>query len=340
MAKLSVNEKVKEWISSGELQLQVAPQGVTKERVAQVLAKISRHTVDIQDAVFALLDDSPNWYPSARDTLSFSDGACTAFIGAHVAILQRGSDAKLDREGRDYWIKPLREVGAIEPCYLPAKKDKVLLEKGLKFYDGHPKAKSPNNAYRLSASFIGVLKAEESEWEEKLSNWINEDDMRIRLEKQAQAAEIIRKLTDSEHSLVIEAGSTHYAPNFLKGFEVIYIDDGDGERITDSEKSRLMEFGLEITNHDAMPDILLWNRSTDELWVYEAVTSDGEVDQHKFVQLQKFCERNNKSSIGFTTAYPTWKKAAERQKLTNNNLAINTYMWIVEDGSKQFKIEG
>jgi hypothetical protein len=30
-----------------------------------------------------------------------------------------------------------------------------------------------------------------------------------------------------------------------------------------------------------MPDVLLWNPGTNELWVIEAATSDGEVDAHK-----------------------------------------------------------
>ena len=86
-----------------------------------------------------------------------------------------------------------------------------------------------------------------------------------------------------------------------------------------------------------MPDVLLWNPDTDQLWVIEAVTSDGEVDLHKKNSLVAFTERHHKASIGFTTAYPTWKKAAERQgKL--KNLADDTWLWIQEDPSRNIYI--
>lgn len=32
----------------------------------------------------------------------------------YIGILQRGGYTKLDREGRDYWLKPLWEIGALE----------------------------------------------------------------------------------------------------------------------------------------------------------------------------------------------------------------------------------
>ena len=95
------------------------------------------------DAVFALLDTRPNWFSKAPSDSAFKDGATTAHVGAHIGILQRGQNTKLDREGRDYWLKPLWEIGAIE---------KVTLEtKSRQFIDGHVKAKSPNSAYRLAA---------------------------------------------------------------------------------------------------------------------------------------------------------------------------------------------
>jgi hypothetical protein len=84
-----------------------------------------------------------------------------------------------------------------------------------------------------------------------------------------------------------------------------------------------------------MPDVLLWNRSSDELWVIEAVTSDGEVDLHKLRQMTALAMRTGKAGIGFTTAYQTWKAAAARQA-RYKNLPPATYLWIMEDPTKHF----
>jgi hypothetical protein len=86
-----------------------------------------------------LLDDiNPSFFfEAAQKGLKFCDGASTAHIACHVGVLQRKS-TKLDREGRDYWLKPLWEIGALEKLYFdPDTGD---------FMPGHPVPKSPNSA--------------------------------------------------------------------------------------------------------------------------------------------------------------------------------------------------
>lgn len=338
--KRSVNEMIKADIAKGVLVCPVNPQGVNKERITYVLKQTGCYSDETRDVVFALLDECKNWYPNAPKGSKFSDGACTAHLGAHVAILQRKSDAKLDREGRDYWIKPLADLGIVEACYLPSSSDKALLEHGNKFYSGHLKAKSPNNAYRLAPSFVEILKSPTEKLDALLEGWTSEDAKRERLKHQAELAAQAKQLTDNSHSELIQACCRHYAPRFLPGYEVIYIDDGDGDRVTDEQRAALKKAGLTINIGDAMPDVLLWNREKDSLWVIEAVTSDGEVDNHKVRNMVKFSERHGKKEIGFTTAYVSWKKLGERQKATSNNLAVKTYFWIMEDASKNFFIGG
>ena len=127
-------------------------------------------------------------------------------------------------------------------------------------------------------------------------------------------------------------------PKFLPGFEVLYIDATDGQRVTPEQEQALQKAGITIQLGDSMPDILLWNQKTDKLWVVEAVTSDGEVDLHKVESLTRLAERSGKKDIGFTTAYMTWRDAAARQG-KHKNIAPGTYIWIREDGAKQFSVE-
>lgn len=279
------------------------------------------------DAIFALLDDeTPSFFSRAKTSMHFCDGASTQQIAEHIGALQRGG-TRLDREGRDYWIKPLRDIGAVEQVYLdPATGEFVL---------GHPVAKSPNSAYRLAATFRAILGAPEDQWQASLSDWIRADQVRVRLEQQARLAELARNAVDSRHRDLIEHCLNFYANEFLPGYEPIYVDDGDGDRITDSQQVALEGAGVSLGLGDAMPDVLLWNSVKDTLWVIEAVTSDGEVDLHKLRRLTELAERCGKRTIGFTTAYVTWKAAAARQSL-HKNLPPGTYLWIMEDPTKHF----
>ena len=305
-------------------------QGVTKERIRAVLQYLDLGAnADLVDCAFAMLDDETHsWFTTAPAGAKIADGASTAHLACHIGILQRGT-GKLDREGRDYWIKPLREVGGFEA---------ITLESG-EFIPGHVKAKSPNSCYRLEEALKAVLKAPEDAWRDMLAEWAREDVARERRAFQAEMAEAARKLIDSGHAQLIRASVENYAPRFLPGYKLLYVDDADGDRISDAERAKMAAAGVALTLDDAMPDALLWNPETDHLWIIEAVTSDGEVDAHKVAQMRRLVERCGKAGVGFTTTYRTWKEAAARQG-KHQNIAYDTFIWIQGDPAKQFRVSG
>jgi len=316
-------------IAGGGKAIPAAFQGVTKDKVRQVLTGLHLgDNADLVDGVFALLDnETPSWFLKAPLGAKFCDGATTAHLACHIGILQRGQ-GKLDREGRDYWIKPLRELGGIEPV--------LLLKK--QFVHGHVVAKSPNSAYRLPEDFKEILQSPNNEWPKKLAAWASQDAARQRKEFQATLAEASRRLVDTGHSDLIRATIAHYVPRFLPGYELIYVDDGDGDRITEQDRASLARAGVDLRLDDAMPDVLLWNPVSDRLWVIEAVTSDGEVDLHKVNQLTALAVRCGKQGIDFTTAYQEWKHVAARQS-SHGNVAVGTFIWIQADPAKHFRVE-
>ncbi len=294
-----------------------------------MLRQINRETTDMVDAVFALLDnETDSFFTNAPEGTKFCEGATTAHIGSHVGILQRGG-SKLDREGRDYWIKPLRELGAILPIYFDPKTRE--------FTPGHSVAKSPNSAYRLSDDFVQILKASKNTWPQLLDDWASKESIRMRAKLQAEVEERAREKVDSSHEDLVVACQEIYAPRFLPGYKVVFIDVADGERITFEEKASLAEAGLSLSLADAMPDVLLWNPASDSIWIIEAVTSDGEVDTHKVTQILSLAAQHGKPDVGFTTAYTTWRDAAKRQG-KHKNIAPQTYIWIREDPSKHFHV--
>jgi hypothetical protein len=329
---MKLEDKLRSDVNSNRLKPPpTALQGVTKARVADVLRALDRETKDRVDTVFALLDDTNlSFFPEAEEKgLKFSHGASTAHIACHVGVLQRNS-TKLDREGRDYWLKPLWEIGALEKLYFDPDT--------ASFLPGHPVPKSPNSSYRIAPAFLDILKASDAERPALLKAWADEDATRARLQVQATLADATRTKVGTPHMELISAAAKGYVPNFLPGFEVLYIDASDGQRITPEQEHALKNAGITIQLGDSMPDILLWNPKTDKLWVVEAVTSDGEVDLHKVKSLTSLAERSGKKGIGFTTAYLTWKDAAARQG-KHKNIAPGTYIWIREDGAKQLSVE-
>lgn len=328
--------KVHEWAEQYRADLEkaghpVVPaefQGVNKARIEEVLKRIDLATPDMIDAVFALLDDRPSWFTTAPEGTRFCDGATTAHIGCHIGLLQH-EKGKLDREGRDLWVKPLREAGAIEAV--------LLTDDG--FIAGHPKPKSPHSSYRLDVSFVELLQSSAHTLDARIAAWIDGDAKRRRLERQAEAAEAAKAAVDTGHQDLIRSACRLYASYFLPNFVLLATDDSDGARITEAQKAKLREAQLPTDALGAMPDALFWKPGASEFAVIEAVTSDGEVDQTKVESVTAMISKGHKAPIiHFVTAYRTWREAAARQG-KHKNLAPGSWLWIMEDGSRRFHVE-
>ena len=304
---------------------------IPRDKVEQALESLGHGGNRNQTSVVvALLDDDlPNAYPSVQELLPFSAGASTSHIFCHAGILQHG-EKKIDREGRDYLIKPLIELGVIERAHLDSGTKTFLLEWG--------KPKASTNCYRLAGDFRSLLSLPEEEFRTALERWTTEDAVRERARFQAEA-EALTESMSNPHADLIRASIDVYAPRFLPGYVVVYTDVTDGDRISESHAELLVEAEVELTLADAYPDVLLWNRGIDAFWVVEAVTSDGEVDQTKVESVEAMLARRGRPvRVGFTTAYATWQDAARRQKRVGN-LAPGSYVWILGDAARHFRVE-
>lgn len=303
---------------------------ITRERVERVLRQLSQANSSKVSVVVALLDEElPNGYSQVQERYPFSAGASVSHLFCHAGILQHGG-TKIDRESRDYLVKPLVELGTIEHVYLDSKSKTFSL--------GHGKAKSPNNCYRLTAGFRTLLSLPEEELESALEQWASEDAARERAKFQAEAAARVPQI-NNPHADLIQATIDIYALRFLPGYIVIYTDVTDGDRISEGHRNLLRKAEVELTLEDAYPDVLLWNEYEDAFWVIEAVTSDGEVDQTKVEAVKRTLKRRGRTvQVGFTTAYQTWQDAASRQAGVGN-LAPYSYMWILGDAARHLRVE-
>lgn len=302
-------------------------QNITLKNIEVFLKTIDRYSEDMRDVIYCLLNDElPNLYSKISKTYSISAAASVAHIGSYIGILIRGK-SKLDREGRDYWIKPLVEIGVIE----------MITVNGKGFEQGHLKAKSPNSAYRLNVEFIELLKRNNSkDFNQLVKEWFASAEERRRLivtyEKNDSNNNVIG------HKGLIEDSISIYAKNYLPGYLCIFKDADNGDRINSEEKLLLVKYGIKFGDlDDVWPDVILYNPDHDSLWFIEAVTSDGEIDNHKLKGFKKICIKSNKKFGGGTTTYYTWKRLYERQN-TNNNLAPGTYFWIKDCSEKTFYV--
>ena len=303
-------------------------QNITLADIESVLRSLNQFSNDKRDVIWCLLNsDFPSPFANATG-YSIADGASIAQIGCYVGILMRHG-GKLDREGRDYWVKPLiDEIAAIE---------RVTFSDGV-FVSGHLKAKSPNSAYRLTDAFKRLLVSVETDhFAESLEEYIRNVDQRLAVFAELERASR-ENIGISGHKRLIQDSINVYAQTFLPGYIPVFTDFADGDRVTEEERAALDQYGIVFgTIDDMWPDAILYNPAEEKLWFIEAVTSDGEADLHKVEGLQTICNNSGKIYGGTTTTYETWKCLASRQQ-SENNLAPGTYIWIRECPNKHFKV--
>lgn len=297
---------------------------ISKEQIRGILVVIGCDTDLAVDAIYALLDDAIATFKGQ----TFLSGATAVQIACHVGILQRGK-RKVEPEGRDDWIRPLKEVGAIEPVTFSSETETFIV--------GHKRAKSPNAAYRLSGSFVELLKAARSTPSigRLVAEWGSVDAIRTRLGSHAKAAVEQHLSHDGGRDRLIEDVKNHYVAAFLPEYEVLPVVATGGDPLGRDANVRLREVGIVLRLEEAYPDVMLVQVSSRRLWCVQAATSDGEVDAHKVEGVRRLCERSGLTLAGMTTAYPTWKDAARRQS-RHKNLAVGAYLWIQEDPAKHW----
>lgn len=142
----------------------------------------------------------------------------------------------------------------------------------------------------------------------------------------------------NKHAVLIRTVVAALLDTVASGYELVFVDDEDGDRIQGEYKQRLAELGLAPDLSSKWPDAILVHVARRLVWFVDAVTNDGEIDDPRADALVRWAESRRYGVGGLTTAYETWRRAATRQG-PNRNLAIGSTLWIGEDGGKLFEVQ-
>lgn len=231
-----------------------------------------------------------------------------------------------DREDRDKVQLPLREFGLVGKGLFDPKTRKVIPDLW--------KGNSNYCLYRLVPESIKLLiTATDEEFETEVDAWLADTPNRVTRIADAEAAAAAATTKTRLVPLTINL----YCTKFLPDYEVAFVDDdAGGDRIPEQYKDKVRELDIPLHGESRWPDIVLHNRSSNSFWIVDCVESDGEVDYVRRDEIIESFMANKLRIDGFTTAYRTLEKFKSRQK-SNNNIADNTYVWIMEIGGSQFQ---
>lgn len=136
---------------------------------------------------------------------------------------------------------------------------------------------------------------------------------------------LILQLSPGEHNKVQAAIVEQFAPRFAPGSVLLYLGDTAKKNLfVDSDK--LVELGIPITDHDKLPDVILYEENKKWLFLIEAVTSHGPMSPKRVVELEEMLTNCKLGKI-YISAFPNF---AEFRRHTGK-IGWETEVWIVEN---------
>ena len=115
-----------------------------------------------------------------------------------------------------------------------------------------------------------------------------------------------------------------FTANLAPNAECLYLRDAD-VCLSSSNGARLRELGFDMPQDDKMPDVVLYRRDKDRLYLIESVTTGGVIDEVRLKELQALTKNVDKQQV-FVTAFPN----SQSFKDNMDRLAWDTVAWMAD----------
>jgi len=141
-------------------------------------------------------------------------------------------------------------------------------------------------------------------------------------------------LSPGKHNQLQVAIIKEFGPRFAPGATVLYVGDTALKHVV-CEAKQLAELNILITEHDKMPDIVLYGKDCDWLYLIEAVTTHGPVSPKRHREIEQMLANCSAERV-YVTAFldmRTFRKYA-------GDIAWETEVWIAENPDHMIHFNG
>ena len=127
-----------------------------------------------------------------------------------------------------------------------------------------------------------------------------------------------------KHNEVQKAIVEEFAPRFAPGAYLLYLGD-TAKKDVFVDRHGLAELGIPITDHDKLPDVVLYDTERNWLFLVEAVTSHGPVSSKRVIELEDMLSECT-AGLVYVSAFPDFGEFRKHMK----NIAWETEVWLCE----------
>jgi hypothetical protein len=141
-------------------------------------------------------------------------------------------------------------------------------------------------------------------------------------------------LSPGEHNELQVAIVEQMGPRFAPGAVVLYIGDTALKHVV-YDQGELKKIGVPITEHDKLPDVVLYRRKKNWLYLVEAVTSHGPVSPKRHQELEKMLKHCTADRVYITAFFsiPGFRKYSA-------DIAWETEVWIADNPDHMIHFNG
>lgn len=184
----------------------------------------------------------------------------------------------------------------------------------------------------LTDDFFRVVKSyRTSNYQKELEHFKSTHQSRIDLLKQKRNKAMIPityngqqfHLSPGKHNKLHKEILEKFAPTFAGGAELLYVGDTDKKDLILRE-SDLQNLGFPMSMHYLIPDIVLYQKQKDWIFLIEAVSSTGPISIDRVKAIKKHYKGT--SGLVFVTAFQDW----DTYKKFIGDIAWETEIWIAD----------
>jgi len=203
---------------------------------------------------------------------------------------------------------------------------------------------SKDNHYRLSDDALLVIRAfGTKKWKDELKlfrqnigslqeKYNKSRDLQMIPVKLASGRKL--KFSPGKHNQVQVAIIEEFAARFAHGCELLYIGDTANKELYIDTKA-LSVLGISISMHSKLPDVILYDKKRNWLFLIEAVTSHGPVSPKRIVEMEKILI-NCKAGKIYVSAFPDFKEF----KRHTDDIAWETEVWLMDSPEHMIHFNG
>lgn len=138
------------------------------------------------------------------------------------------------------------------------------------------------------------------------------------------ADEIVLSFSPSKYHKLQIAIVKEFASRFASGNKLLYVrDTADSSLYTDSES--LISLGIPITEHSEFPDVILYDKSRQWLFIIDTVIAHGPVSPKRIIELEDLLKGCKVGKI-YISAFSGFKDFKKHMA----NIAWDTEVWLMD----------